>query len=277
MRKVNFLPNIITAFGLSCGLFVIFRVTMTGPPSYEMLRQMAIILIVAGVADLLDGAVARAIKAESEFGVLFDSLSDAVTFGVAPSILFLKTLPSSLSTGFFSLFALAVAMLYTVCGVLRLVRFNVKDKVSAATDPALKKTFIGLPIPAAAAAAIAPNLLFHSPLFQSWVILSEQSSLSITGILMIVVANLMVSKFRFPSLKTIHFRVPSFNLIFFTTISAILFIYGFLYYLAILLMAVSWTYVFLGLTLSIAKMIAGRKSRHLRDFEAVDDDDEDVS
>ncbi len=274
MRKVNFLPNIITAFGLSCGLFVIFRVTMMDSLTYEFMRQMTVILIIAGVADLLDGAVARAIKAESEFGVLFDSLSDAVTFGVAPSVLFLKSLPLALSTGVFSLFALAAAMVYTVCGILRLVRFNVKDKLSTVVDPTLKKTFIGVPIPSAAAAAVAPNLLIHSPLFQSWVPFSEEAGVLFVSISMIIIANLMVSRFRFPSLKSIHFRVPSFNLTFFTTISAILVIYGFLYYLPFLLIGVSWTYVCLGLTLSIARLIAGRKSRHLQDFEPTDEEEE---
>lgn len=275
MKRVNFLPNIITAFGLSCGLFVIFRLTMVAEPSYELLRQMTVILLIAGVADLLDGAVARAIKAESEFGVLFDSLSDAVTFGVAPSILFLKTLPPSLSTGLFSLLALSAAMLYTICGVLRLVRYNVKAK-KAEDEPVTKKTFIGLPIPAAAAAAVAPNLLIHSPLFRSWFSLSDEAGLIFVSVSMIVVANLMVSKFRFPSLKTVHFRIPSFNLIFFTTIFAILIIYGFLYYLSFLLIGISWSYALLGLFLSIARMIAGRKSKHLKDFQPLDEEEEDV-
>lgn len=275
MKRVNFLPNIITAFGLSCGLFVIFRATMAVEPSYEFLRQMTVILLIAGVADLLDGAVARAIKAESEFGVLFDSLSDAVTFGVAPSILFLKMLPSSLSNGLFSLIALSAAMLYTICGVLRLVRYNVKKQSEIDTTQA-NKTFIGLPIPAAAAAAVAPNLFLHSPLVNSWVVISNETALWIVSVAMIIVANLMVSKFRFPSLKTMHFRIPSFNLIFFTTFSAILMIYGFLYYLSFLLLGVSWLYVCLGVFLSIARLIAGRKSKHLKDFQPVDEEEEEI-
>ena len=273
MRRVNFLPNIITAFGLSCGLFVIFRATMAVEPTYEFLRQMTVILLIAGVADLLDGAVARAIKAESEFGVLFDSLSDAVTFGVAPSILFLKTLPGFLSTGLFSLIALSAAMLYTICGVLRLVRYNVKKHLEIDITKA-NKTFIGLPIPAAAAAAVGPNLFLHSPLVNSWFYFSPETALIIVSVAMIIVANLMVSKFRFPSLKTMHFRVPSFNLIFFTTFSAILMIYGFLYYLSFLLLGVSWLYVLLGLVLSIARLIAGRKSKHLKDFQPVDEEED---
>ncbi len=274
MKRVNFLPNIITAFGLSCGLFVIFKLAMSESLNYELLRQMTVILMVAGVADLLDGAVARAIKAESEFGVLFDSLSDAVTFGVAPSVLFLKALPLSLSLGPYSVLAIAAAMLYTVCGILRLVRYSMKSPKKEEEEALAKKPFIGLPIPAAAAAVVAPNLFIHSPIFQSWFTMSDESMLIFLSITMIVIANLMVSKFRFPSLKTMHFRVPSFNLIFFTTIFAILVIYGFLYYLSFLLLGIAWSYALLGLFLSIARMIAGRKSKHLKDFQPEDEDEE---
>lgn len=263
----------ITAFGLSCGLFVIFRVTVVAEPSYEFFRQMTIILMIAGIADVLDGAIARAIQAESEFGILFDSLSDAVTFGVAPSILFLKTLPTAFSTGVFSLLALSAAILYTICGILRLVRFSIKAAI-AQEKTTTKKTFIGLPIPAAAAAAFSPSLLIQSPLFQSWVTLSPTVKLLLPTFGMFLVANLMVSKFRFPSVKNAHFRVPSFHLIFFTTIMAILVIYGVLYYLPLFLIIISWVYVLLGCVLSIARLIAGRKSKRLADFQPIDEDDD---
>ena len=94
MKRVNLVPNAITAFGLACGLFVIFKVNMLEPGSgeYEVVQTSAILLIVAAIADLLDGALARLFKAESEFGFVFDSLADAISFGVAPSVLLLKTL-----------------------------------------------------------------------------------------------------------------------------------------------------------------------------------------
>ena len=80
MRQVYLIPNIITASALSCGLFVIFKVNMVEPGSglFHVLNVSALLLLVAAFADLLDGAVARAIGAESEFGVIFDSLADAV-------------------------------------------------------------------------------------------------------------------------------------------------------------------------------------------------------
>ena len=72
MKRVHILPNIITAFGLSCGLFVIFKMNMmaAGSVNYQSLLVIAGLLLLAGFADLLDGAVARAIKAESDFGGL---------------------------------------------------------------------------------------------------------------------------------------------------------------------------------------------------------------
>src|SRR5438270_194223 len=94
LKKISLLPNVITAFGLSCGLFVIFKMNMTpvGEATAQVLTATAGILLLAAFADLVDGAVARVIKAESEFGGIFDTLADAISFGVAPSIIILKSL-----------------------------------------------------------------------------------------------------------------------------------------------------------------------------------------
>lgn len=167
MRQVYLIPNIITAFALSCGLFVIFKVNMVEPGSglFHVLNVSALLLLVAAFADLLDGAVARAIRAESEFGVVFDSLADAVSFGVAPSVLLLKALSLEPGTGL-SFYAMVGCMLFSICGILRLVRFNVKSaeaKGNAEAIAAQKKHFTGLPIPASALAAVAANLLLSSP------------------------------------------------------------------------------------------------------------------
>ena len=93
MKKVHLLPNVITAFALSCGLFVIFRMSLieASEVGLDILTSIAGILVLAAFADLLDGAIARAMKAESEFGGFFDSLADAITFGVAPSVIILKS------------------------------------------------------------------------------------------------------------------------------------------------------------------------------------------
>src|SRR3989344_6928259 len=126
MKKV-IVPNLITAFGLACGLFVIFKVNMVEPGygDYEVVKNSAILLLVAALADFIDGALARAIHAETEFGFVFDSLADAVSVGVAPSVLMLKTLFLEHGT-LLSFLSATGAMIYSLCGILRLVRFSAK-------------------------------------------------------------------------------------------------------------------------------------------------------
>jgi len=279
MRQIYLIPNIITAFGLSCGLFVVFKVnlSMPGAGAYELLYSSALLLLLAAFADLLDGAVARIIRAESEFGVMFDSLADTISFGVAPSVLFLKSLNLEHASGL-SFFAVVGAMLYTICGVLRLVRFNVrvqevkKDKIAMLAH---KKSFTGLPIPAAAAGAVSVNLFINSIFFKEW--FAEMPHVAKTIVLtcvMIVIGYLMICKWKFPSLKTLHVRVPSFHLILFTVLLAIFILYGIFYYLPIVLMIGSVGYILTGCVLTIIRLIAGKKSKTLVDFEPESDDKE---
>lgn len=276
MRKVYLIPNIFTAFSLACGLFVIFKMNMTEPgaSNYAILHMSALLILIAGVADVLDGAIARFIHAESEFGVQFDSLADAVTFGVAPSVTILKTL--SLPTGTeISFFAMAGALFYSVCGVLRLVRFNVKSSLAKGDEELSrdnKKNFTGLPIPAAGAAAISANLFLISDEFQEWSGISPQTHTVMMITIMIILGYLMVSRWKFPSIKSLHFRVRSFHLVFITVIAAVFLLYGIIYHFAAVFVAVSWIYPIVALTLSMIRLIAGRKSKTLEDFEPEPDE-----
>jgi CDP-diacylglycerol---serine O-phosphatidyltransferase len=271
MRQVHLIPNIITAFALSCGLFVIFKVNMVEPGSglFSVLNVSAILLLVAAFADLLDGAVARAIRAESEFGVVFDSLADAVSFGVAPSVLLLKGLSLEPGTGL-SFYAMLGCMLFSICGILRLVRFNVKKTEAKGNPEALaaqKHHFTGLPIPASALAAVSANLLLSSPFMDKFFPLSQETRAITLSSIMIVLGYFMVSRWKFPSSKALNFRVPSFQLVFLTVISAIFTIYGVLYFLPVMLAVVTWGYILLAWILSIIRLIAGKKSKTLEDFE----------
>ena len=239
MKKVSILPNIITSFGLACGLFVIFRVTMVGESSFMLLKTMTFVLLLAAFADVLDGAVARALRGESEFGLAFDSLCDAISFGVAPSLLFLSTL--GLEAGSVeAFFAIAATMIYTICGVLRLVRFNIKQGIDKEEK---SKAFIGLPIPAAAMAFISPNLLFHAPFFTERVCLPSYVRGWILSGVGIFLAYLMLSKIRFASIKSYNFRMRSFETVFLGTLLAIFFLYGLIHNLPILLIVASWGYI----------------------------------
>ena len=271
MRKVNVIPNIITAFGLACGLFVIFKVNMVefGAGTYELLHASALLLLVAALADVLDGTVARVMHAESEFGAMFDSLADAISFGIAPSVLFLKYLSLEQGTGL-SFFAVMGAMLFSIAGVLRLVRFNVKAH-EAKDDPSAmqlqKKHFTGLPIPAGALTAVSSNMILASPYAVKFFPFSETTKAIVLTSVMIVLAYFMISRWKFPSLKALHFRVSSFHLVLVTVLLAIFVLYGILYYFSIILLVVTWSYILIAWVLSLIRVIAGKKSKTLEDFE----------
>ncbi|MFS8563753.1 MAG: CDP-alcohol phosphatidyltransferase family protein [Rhabdochlamydiaceae bacterium] len=277
-KQVYLIPNAITAFGLACGLFVIFKVNMVEPGAgnYHVLFVSILILLLAAVADFLDGAVARIFRAESEFGFVFDSLSDAISFGVAPSVLFLKSLPTEQGSGL-SFFALVGAIIYSICGVLRLVRFNVRAsqvKGNKEEEAAQKKNFTGVPIPAAAIAAVALNLFLASPFAVSWFGWTEDVRAITLACAMIMLGFLMVCRWKFPSLKALHFRVPSFGLVLMTVIGGIFLIYGVLHFFAVMLLGLTWGYILLGLTLSLIRLIAGKRSKTLQDFEPEEEDAE---
>lgn len=247
MKKVSIIPNLITSFGLACGLFVIFRMNMACAISFKLLQTMTLVILLAAFADVLDGAVARAVHGESEFGLAFDSLSDAVSFGVAPSALFLSSMHFE-ELDFMGFCALFAAMIYTICGVLRLVRFNVKQGVDKKEK---NKAFIGLPIPAAAIAFISPNLLFHAPFFTERVALNADLRGWILVAIGIFLAYLMLSRIRFASVKSLHFRLRSFSTVFFGLLGIIAFLYGLIYNLSILLLVVSWGYITLSLLMRL--------------------------
>ena len=250
MKKLFIIPNLITSFGLACGLFVIFKVNMTAGFDYTLIHTMTFILLLASFADVLDGAIARVIRGESEFGLAFDSLSDAISFGVAPSVLFLSSI--SLSSGTFEeFFALSASMIYTICGVLRLVRYNIKQGIDKEEK---SKAFIGLPIPAAAMAFVSPNLLFFSPFFLKSNSITMESRIYILCSIGIILAYLMLSKIRFSSIKSFNYRLRSFQTVFFGSLMAIFFLYGLIHNLALLLIAMSWGYIFVSLISSIFNM-----------------------
>lgn len=273
MRKVYLLPNLITAFGLACGLFVIFKVNMVEPGSgdYDVMLASSILLLVAALADFVDGAVARAIHAESEFGVIFDSLADVVSFGVAPSVLMLKSLSLEQGTILSFLGALG-GMVFSLCAVLRLVRFSVKATLKNKSDEPSLKHFTGLPIDAAAAAAVSANLVLLAPYLEPYFTVTNTMRAIFLSVCMVVLGYLMVSRVKFPSLKVLHFKIPSFHLVFVTVILSILVLYGVFNYFAIVFFLISWVYILLGLILSVTRLIMGKNSKTLQEFDPDSDD-----
>ncbi|WP_055105046.1 CDP-diacylglycerol--serine O-phosphatidyltransferase [Paenibacillus ihumii] len=169
------LPNAFTLGNLFLGMLAII---FAFDGKYSM---SAIMVIVAMLLDGLDGRVARALNAQSEFGKELDSLSDIISFGVAPALLMYTIAFHSIHPGI----AWAVTAIFPMCGALRLARFNVQKGIPG--------YFIGLPIPAAGG-VIATLSLFHKNITAPYFI---------CGILL--VSYLMISSVRYPNFKKIGF------------------------------------------------------------------------
>ncbi|MCX6126791.1 MAG: CDP-diacylglycerol--serine O-phosphatidyltransferase [Proteobacteria bacterium] len=131
---VYILPNLITTGNLFFGFFSIVR-SLHGQFGWA---SGAIFL--AAIFDVLDGRVARLTKGTSEFGVQYDSLCDAVSFGVAPAFLMYQY-----GLGQMGRVGWVACFLFMACGALRLARFNVLSAIGKASGD-----FTGLPIPMAA-------------------------------------------------------------------------------------------------------------------------------
>jgi CDP-diacylglycerol--serine O-phosphatidyltransferase len=155
-RIAFFLPNTFTAFNMACG-FGSILLSFNGE-----YYKASMILLLGAIFDLVDGRIARLMNAQSTFGEYFDSLSDVVSFGVAPAILMYNRFFKD-----FGRIVMIFAFIYLLCGALRLARFNTNiDKVSSSY-------FQGLPIPGAALAMAGlvliteefPNLMNYDQYF----------------------------------------------------------------------------------------------------------------
>jgi len=176
------LPNLFTSLSLLCGFYSILS---TFERQFE---RGSLAILVACVFDMLDGKVARATGSESKFGLEYDSLSDAISFGIAPSVLsYFFVLQGYGRLGFLA------AFLFLACGVLRLARFNIQ------AETVQKRQFLGLPIPAAAL-MVASSLLFYD-----WIGRGREFRTLFIPIAIFVLSFLMVSEVRYPSLKEVKF------------------------------------------------------------------------
>ena len=181
-KGIYLLPNLLTTGALFGGFYAVLS-GFSG--NFEI---AAIAIFVAMVFDGLDGRVARMTNTQSDFGVQYDSLSDMVSFGIAPAIVVYGWGLTGLGK-----VGIAAAFVYASCAALRLARFNVQSSVNSG------KFFIGLPSPAAAA-LIAGFVWSAYSLQPSWFISA------FTALLTAVAGLLMVSNFKYPSFKQIDLR-----------------------------------------------------------------------
>ena len=177
MFSKSWVPNGLTSMNLVFGMSSILS-TFNGE-----LSTAAACILLALVADGLDGRSARALKVSSEIGKAMDSLCDLVSFGAAPAIL-----AYSLQLHEFGAFGWVAAVFFAVCGMGRLARFNVNTDV-------VHGYFMGLAIPAGGCLIATSTLLFQATGF-------ELGQLSYAyPVLVMVVGYLMVSTVHYPDFK----------------------------------------------------------------------------
>src|SRR5579885_190956 len=189
MRKIYIVPNFVTTANMFCGFY-----SMVASIHSEF-STSAWAIVAAAVFDMLDGRIARLAKATSQFGVEYDSLSDLVSFGLAPAILLYQwaLLP-------FDRLGWLAAFLFAACGALRLARFNVNSGILP------KSYFQGLPIPMAAG-MVATFVIFNQTV--DWPTENPVSGPSKNMIVLFLtfgLASLMVSTIKFPSFKEFNWR-----------------------------------------------------------------------
>jgi CDP-diacylglycerol--serine O-phosphatidyltransferase len=168
------LPSLFTVGNLFLGIISIILVFNNQP------ERAAVLVLVAMLLDGLDGRVARALNAQSEFGKELDSLSDVISFGVAPAFIMYVVAfndPTELTPAL----TWIVTAIFPICGALRLARFNV-----VAGTPGY---FIGLPIPAAGG-VLCTLALFHAEINPYVLLVST-----------VLLSYLMVSTVKYPNFK----------------------------------------------------------------------------
>jgi CDP-diacylglycerol--serine O-phosphatidyltransferase len=181
-RGIYLLPTIFTIGNLFCGFYSLV-LAFRGD-----LERAALMIVVAGILDGLDGRIARLTGTTTEFGNQFDSLADVVSFGVAPALLAYRWALLPLGR-----IGWLVTFLFLVCTAMRLARFNIQASVGD------KRFFAGLPSPSAAGALACVVFAFPLPAELGWVPVSAAIMVATLGLL-------MVSRFRYRSFKEFDLR-----------------------------------------------------------------------
>ncbi len=165
LRKI--IPNLITIAAMCSGVASLYFSSKFDPATLNgedtNLKRAVAAIGMAALLDALDGRAARLLKATSRFGETLDSLSDFVSFGIAPAVLLYRWSQGATTVWGVNLDGLLLMTLasFTVCSAVRLARFTAmqrKKKVGSKPTP----FFTGLPTPAAAGAALIPPMLMLS-------------------------------------------------------------------------------------------------------------------
>lgn len=178
MKKINNnIPNLITFVNLTLGVIAILM-SVSGTYGYYSLPASFVILA-AAITDRFDGSLARKMNATSELGKQLDSLSDMVSFGIAPVIIVWKL-------NFFQLgfVGYLIVLAFPIAGAYRLARYNITT---------FDSFYRGFPIPLAAAILTIMNIFYHFEIMNDNYTVIH---VIVAAVVIILLAILMVSKFR---------------------------------------------------------------------------------
>jgi CDP-diacylglycerol--serine O-phosphatidyltransferase len=246
MRKgIYLLPNLITLSSMFAGFY---SIVASFNADYE---RAAWAILIASIFDVLDGWVARLTHTTSKFGIEIDSLSDAISFGVAPGVLVY-----SWSLQSFGKIGWLGAFFMVACAALRLARFNVQMGSEE------KKHFTGLPSPAAALMLASTVLAYQDVIdilkqlrFER---LADMLSLDYWVLAMtFIVAGLMVSNITYHSLKEANLRERRpFGLL----VGIVVILVVVASHPALVLFLVSFVYVLTGIVEALSRLLLRKKA-----------------
>jgi CDP-diacylglycerol---serine O-phosphatidyltransferase len=196
MKRLNLkalIPNLITLSGLSFGLSSI-RFAIEGDYNFAV-----ICILIAGVCDALDGMLARHLESESDLGFQLDSLSDFLSFGVAPGIIIYMAIfyYENSNIGVFA------TLIFIIFSCLRLALFNVLHEKSKNSEVERMDFFIGIPTPAGAILILLP--VTHTFIGYEW----AYENINIVAGYVILISGLLISKIPTFSIKGRNFLIKS--------------------------------------------------------------------
>jgi len=205
LKTVTILPSLVTVLNGICG-FAAISFAASGKDAFALAGYM---ILIAMIADVLDGRLARMSQSTSSFGGQLDSICDIISFGVAPAFLMLKVFEAKLNAfsgssplvlNFFRRFVWISAAGYLSCSAIRLARFNVENEENESAH----MSFLGLPTPAAAGVIIA-LVIFNQEALKEFSIqarwlhyICEDLVIFAIPLVSLGVAVLMVSRIRYP-------------------------------------------------------------------------------
>lgn len=233
-KGIFVLPNLFTSAGLFAGFYAIMQARL------GHFEAACLAIYGAMIMDIIDGRLARLTNTMSDFGSEYDSLSDMVSFGVAPALVLYDFALSELGR-----FGSLVAFVYIACAALRLARFN----VASSSD---KRFFTGVPSPGAA--AMVATVIW---VCVDYSIMPNDVNLGL-ALLMVLMALAMVSNIKYRSFKDVDFRdkMPFIGLIILVLVIAMIYLDPPLAFLLI-----GSTYMISGAVFWASKKLKSRQSR----------------